>query len=69
MQVRELAMPLLLSATTDCGERLCKMNTALGAISGRREVNSTSVEMPIPISADWLAVRVLASAELSTARC
>jgi hypothetical protein len=40
------------------------MNSALGAISGRREANSTSVEMsPTPISEAWLAVRVIASAE------
>ena len=40
------------------------MNTALGEISGRREANSTSVEMsPTPMSDAWLAVRVIASAE------
>jgi hypothetical protein len=40
------------------------MNTARGEISGRREANSTSVEMsPTPMSDAWLAVRVIASAE------
>ena len=40
------------------------MNTALGAISGRRDANSTKVEMsPTPMSDAWLAVRVIASAE------
>src|SRR6516165_6462147 len=40
------------------------MKTAFGAISGRREANSTSVEIsPIPISDVWLAVPVMASAE------
>jgi len=40
------------------------MKTAFGAISGRREANSMSVEMsPIPMSDARLAVRVIASAE------
>ena len=57
-------MPLDLSEMTAGGERLCRMNTALGAISGRREANSTKVEMsPTPMSEAWLAVRVIASAE------
>ena len=59
-----MLIPLLFREITACGERLCKMNSAFGAISGRREANSTSVEIsPIPISAAWLAVRVMASAE------
>ena len=57
-------MPLALSEITACGERLCSRNSALGAISGRREANSTKVEMsPTPRSEAWLAVRVIASAE------
>ena len=57
-------MPLDLSEMTADGVRLCRMKTALGAISGRREANSVSVEMsPMPISEAWLAVRVMASAE------
>ena len=57
-------MPLALSEITAWGERSCRMKTAFGAISGRREANSTSVEIsPTPISEAWLAVRVIASAE------